>query len=642
MARAFSTNQKLALLAKAQFHCQICGVKITWETCHADHVTPYIRGGKTIVSNGQALCAPCNLRKGDTIMRKSLPWQKDGLEKCIDDVTKKDFVIVAGTGCGKTHLGATCGSYEHLNSQEKTLILVVVPYRGIKNGWKVAFKSLGFDVATNKNRLAMDTDVMITTYAGAASVIDYFVNNIDKKLIIIFDEFHHMEENSVWARPFVNMDEDDYIKRIFLSGTPWHEKGEISETMVKYVNGVVVHDVLYTYGENVNSSLKEGKNTVAVQLHPFHAIAKNDGRSKKTGDKIVREYDTKKMTRSSSMTPLVDFCNVTELSRMDGAIDVVYSAVAKLKEIREVITNAAGIVFVKDKKAGLAVKAVMESDFDEKAMLISSDDPQAHSKINEFREGNIPDSRWIISIDMVSEGVDIPRLKVAADLTNVTTMMHIIQRWGRVLRLLRHESGAPAKNVEAHVFFIAHPQLCYVMEKIEEDMRKFKKSKVTGGDKPPESDFIPGESTETSEAANMFFKGEEIEKARAGIANWIMQSGYMDLLRKGLRFETALILAEQMISTDTVPEGYSKEKIVERPTIKEPIETKDSVKEEYKATTGRIGFNNFDGDHAKAGKIISKIWKERHNDEGWSCNNKTLEQYKERRDFMLEMENTLG
>lgn len=44
--------------------CAECGEPLSrgW---HADHRKPWIRGGATDIRNGQALCAVCNLRKGD-------------------------------------------------------------------------------------------------------------------------------------------------------------------------------------------------------------------------------------------------------------------------------------------------------------------------------------------------------------------------------------------------------------------------------------------------------------------------------------------------------------------------------------------------------------------------------------------------
>jgi 5-methylcytosine-specific restriction endonuclease McrA len=44
--------------------CQSCGVPLSADF-HADHIVPFSRGGQTVVNNGQALCPPCNLRKGN-------------------------------------------------------------------------------------------------------------------------------------------------------------------------------------------------------------------------------------------------------------------------------------------------------------------------------------------------------------------------------------------------------------------------------------------------------------------------------------------------------------------------------------------------------------------------------------------------
>lgn len=63
--RRFSLNERRALALMADFECAECGLPLEpgW---HADHVNPYSKGGPTSVTNGQALCGPCNLRKSDT------------------------------------------------------------------------------------------------------------------------------------------------------------------------------------------------------------------------------------------------------------------------------------------------------------------------------------------------------------------------------------------------------------------------------------------------------------------------------------------------------------------------------------------------------------------------------------------------
>jgi 5-methylcytosine-specific restriction endonuclease McrA len=43
--------------------CEKCGEVIS-KSFHADHKRAFVNGGKTVLQNGQALCAGCNQRKG--------------------------------------------------------------------------------------------------------------------------------------------------------------------------------------------------------------------------------------------------------------------------------------------------------------------------------------------------------------------------------------------------------------------------------------------------------------------------------------------------------------------------------------------------------------------------------------------------
>ncbi|NJL39327.1 MAG: HNH endonuclease [Leptolyngbyaceae cyanobacterium RM2_2_4] len=65
--RHFTSIQKLIILKRSGYLCEICGVSLTPETFHADHKIPYSLGGETAVYNGQALCSTCNLKKGNRL-----------------------------------------------------------------------------------------------------------------------------------------------------------------------------------------------------------------------------------------------------------------------------------------------------------------------------------------------------------------------------------------------------------------------------------------------------------------------------------------------------------------------------------------------------------------------------------------------
>ena len=66
MNRLFSKRQKFIARVMSGNKCQKCGASLD-KNYHADHKKPYVKGGKTILKNIQALCVNCNLRKGSKI-----------------------------------------------------------------------------------------------------------------------------------------------------------------------------------------------------------------------------------------------------------------------------------------------------------------------------------------------------------------------------------------------------------------------------------------------------------------------------------------------------------------------------------------------------------------------------------------------
>jgi 5-methylcytosine-specific restriction endonuclease McrA len=63
--RAFTDNQKREAYERQKGICPVCRKKYNIGEMHADHITPWSKGGKTIADNCKMLCAEDNRRKSD-------------------------------------------------------------------------------------------------------------------------------------------------------------------------------------------------------------------------------------------------------------------------------------------------------------------------------------------------------------------------------------------------------------------------------------------------------------------------------------------------------------------------------------------------------------------------------------------------
>jgi len=61
--RAFTDQQRVAIYQIYEGICQVCQSHVEFAEYHADHKNPHSAGGETKISNGQVLCASCNLHK---------------------------------------------------------------------------------------------------------------------------------------------------------------------------------------------------------------------------------------------------------------------------------------------------------------------------------------------------------------------------------------------------------------------------------------------------------------------------------------------------------------------------------------------------------------------------------------------------
>ena len=120
---------------------------------------------------------------------------------------------------------------------------------------------------------------------------------------------------------------------------------------------------------------------------------------------------------------------------------VLTKAEARLTSIRGQHPDAGGLVIATDHEHAHAITTQLAALTGESPALILSDDPRASTKIGEFSQS---DAKWVVAVRMISEGVDVPRLRVAVFASTTTTALFFRQAVGRIARWIPGYSAQPS------------------------------------------------------------------------------------------------------------------------------------------------------------------------------------------------------
>ena len=119
---------------------------------------------------------------------------------------------------------------------------------------------------------------------------------------------------------------------------------------------------------------------------------------------------------------------------------VLRAADRRLTEVRHSIPDAGGLVIATDQTTARAYAKLLHEITGEMPTVVLSDEKESSARIETFSEG---ESRWMVAVRMVSEGVDVPRLAVGVYATSASTPLYFAQAVGRFVRARRsHETAS--------------------------------------------------------------------------------------------------------------------------------------------------------------------------------------------------------
>jgi superfamily II DNA or RNA helicase len=351
-------------------------------------------------------------------------WQEAALRQ-LADWREGPFLLSAAPGAGKT-IPSLVYARELLRAGVVRRVHVVCPTTPLTRQWADAAGRLGIQLAPDADELTppRDFDGVAATYARVASSAKRWASQCGERTLVIADECHHLGDELAWGEGFTHAFAAT-SRWLLLSGTPFRSD-QCAIAGVRYEDGVAMPDVSYCYADAVRDGI----------CRPVAFIPYDGTLSWQSGDDVIESsFDTVLSTREASRRYRTAIS--TELA--DGLPRILRSAHERLEQVRaEGHRDAGGLVVTADGDHARRVAATLKEITGKAPVVVVHTDMRAAQKLRAFGNGR---ERWIVAVNMVSEGVDIPRLRVGVYATAAKTPLIFRQIVGRFVRTI---AGRPA------------------------------------------------------------------------------------------------------------------------------------------------------------------------------------------------------
>ncbi len=414
------------------------------------------------------------------MLNKLRPWQEAALQKALNwllvEKQNHQFLINAAPGCGKTI--AACSIAQALfEKDEIDRVVVIAPRSEVVGQW-----ARDFHIVTGRfmskvtgrdgdiNSLGIDVAATWSAVQGLTETMQNLCGS--SRVLVICDEHHHAAVKAAWGEGADNA----FLAAKFaliLTGTPIRSDGEKSVWLAYDDNGSISQPeggtYTLTYGEAVDLGYCR---PVTFHRHEGHFTVDLEGGqsvevSSKSSGKLPTEF-----ARLPGLQKALDFYRLacTPQFEADGTsplkkgyqATMVEWGIQKLDELRLRMPEAGGLVIAPNIEMADYFAKLIELIDGEAPLIVHSQLSNPEASIQAFRNTT---KRWIVSVAMISEGVDIKRLRVLLYMSYATTELTFRQAIGRVVRTM-----GPEDDTRAYVVMPSFAIFEQYARRVEEEM----------------------------------------------------------------------------------------------------------------------------------------------------------------------------
>jgi superfamily II DNA or RNA helicase len=317
-----------------------------------------------------------------------------------------------------------------LRSGEVKRVVLGCPTSPLTRQWATAAGRLGLHLQPDASspRPPRDFHGVSVTYARVAQGAASWSRSIGPDTLVIADEAHHLGEDLAWGDSFAAAF-STARRWLLLSGTPFRSDATPIPGVLYDREGVAVPDVSYSYADAVRDQI----------CRPVTFITFDGALSWRSGDDVIESsFETVLSGREASRRYRTAIS--TELP--DGLPRILREADARLQRLRaERHRDAGGLVIAADSEHARQIAKLLREATGTPPVVVLHTEAQAARKLAEFTASRAP---WLVAVNMVSEGVDIPRLRVGVYATAAKTPLIFRQIVGRFVRTIPGRAVEPS------------------------------------------------------------------------------------------------------------------------------------------------------------------------------------------------------